>query len=66
MYGNGYGRQAGGGCRFISSLEVMTVLQPYQAQDLRAQQIKIFIGGNKLKHPIEDEEYKFMRSVNVA
>lgn len=42
----------------------MTVLQAYQAQHLRAQQIKIFIGGNKLEHPIGDEEYKFMRNVN--
>ena len=33
---------------------------------LRAQQIKIFIGGNKLEHPIGDEEYKFMRNVNAG
>ena len=30
-YGNGYGGQVQGRCRFFGSLEVMTVLQPYQA-----------------------------------
>lgn len=34
------------------------------SEHLRAQQIKIFIGGNKLEHPIGDEDYKFMRNVN--
>lgn len=35
------------------------MLQAYQAQ-----QITLFIGGNKLQHPFGDEEYKFMRNVN--
>lgn len=34
------------------------------SKHLRAQQIRIFIVGNKPEHPIGDEEHKFMRNVN--
>lgn len=34
------------------------------SKHLRAQQIKNFIGGYKLEHPMGAEEDKFMRNVN--
>ena len=48
-------------CHFTGSDDCAAALS---SKHLRAQQIKIFIGGYKPEHPIGDEEDKFTRNAN--